>query len=321
LKSTINPIFSIKKRKIQVKPIEKSDVSVSFAKTTLEQWAALAAVVDHGGFAQAALTLNRSQSAISYAVGRLQDSLGIPLLVLEGRKSVLTPHGRTLLLRARSLIHDLETLELLARSLKQGWEPELKLVVDAAFPRTRLLNIIAELQKTCPSTQIQLADAVLSGAEDAINHALADVVVTSRVPPGFLGDRLLDIEFVAVARSDHVLFQLGRELTTDDLARHVQAVVRDSGSAHRDEGWLGAEHRFTVSSMESSLATILAGLAYAWLPLHMLADLLRDGRLRRLPLVTGGTRIVSLHLVLVRPELVGPAARAAIDSFTKHAVI
>jgi DNA-binding transcriptional LysR family regulator len=292
---------------------------MSLTKTTLEQWAVLVAVVDHGGFAQAATALNRSQSAVSYAVGRLQDTLGIPLLVLDGRKSVLTPHGRTLLLRARSLIHDLETLELLARSLKQGWEPELKLVVDAAFPRTHLLEIIAELQKTCPSTQIQLSDAVLSGAEDAINGGLADVVVTSRVPPGFLGDRLLDVEFVAVARPDHALFQLDRELTTDDLVRHAQAVVRDSGSAHRrDEGWLGAEYRFTVSSMESSLATILAGLAYAWLPEHMLTDLLRDGRLRRLPLASGGSRIVSLHLVLVRPELTGPAARAAVDAFTRH---
>ncbi len=295
---------------------------MAMTKTSLEQWAVLAAVVDQGGFAQAAAALNRSQSAISYAVARLQESLGVPLLVADGRKSVLTPHGRTLLMRARSLIHDLETLELLARSLKQGWEPELKLVVDAAFPRARLLAIIAELQKTCPSTQMQMSDAVLSGAEDAINEALADIVITSRVPPGFLGDHLLDVEFIAVARPDHALFLLGRELTADDLVRHVQAVVRDSGAAHRrDEGWLGAEHRFTVSSMEASLATLLAGLAYAWLPEHMLADCLRDGRLRRLPLASGASRIVPLYLVLVRPELVGPAARAAVESFQRHVLL
>ncbi len=295
---------------------------MTFTKTSLEQWTVLAAVVDQGGFAQAAAILNRSQSAVSYAVARLQESLGVALLVLEGRKSVLTPHGRTLLMRARSLIRDLETLELLAKNLQRGWEPELKLVVDAAFPRTRLLGIIAELQKTCPSTQMQLSDAVLSGAEDAINGSLADVVITSRVPSGFLGDHLLDVEFIAVARPDHALFQLDRELTADDLVRHVQTVVRDSGTAHRrDEGWLGAEHRFTVSSMEASLAILLAGLAYAWLPEHLLADTLRDGRLKRLPLTSGGSRIVPLYLVLVRPELVGPAARAAVDSFRRHVLM
>src|SRR6185503_4464507 len=97
------------------------------AKTSVEQWAVLAAVVDHGGFAQAAAALNRSQSAVSYTVGRLQESLDVPLLAIEGRKAVLTVHGQALLKRARSLIADLDRLERLARSLKQGWEPELRL--------------------------------------------------------------------------------------------------------------------------------------------------------------------------------------------------
>jgi DNA-binding transcriptional LysR family regulator len=299
--------------------IKNLDVSVPIAKTSVEQWAVLAAVVDTGGFAQAAQALNRSQSAVSYAVARLQESLGLPLLVVEGRKSVLTPHGSTLLTRARSLIKDLDVLEQLARSLKKGWESELNLVVDAAFPRPRLLNIIAELQQSCPSTQIQLADVILSGAEDAITGGSGDVVVTSRVPPGFLGDWLLDVTFVAVARPDHALFQIGRDLTARDLVRHVQAVVRDSGTEHpRDDGWLGAERRFTVSSMEASLATLLAGLAYAWLPEHLLKDVLGSGALKRLPLATGGSRNVSLHIVLARPELLGPAGRAAVDAFHKY---
>ncbi len=292
---------------------------VAFNKTTLEQWTVLASVVDEGGFAQAASALHRSQSAVSYAVGRLQEALGVPLLELDGRKSVLTPHGKTLLGRARSLLRDFDTLEAVARSLKQGWEPELKLVVDAAFPRTHLFAIVADLQRACPTTDIQLADAVLSGAEEAITERHADVVVSSRVPPGFLGDRLLDVEFVAVARSDHPLLRIDRSLTLDDLTRHVQAVVRDSGSTQRrDEGWLGADHRYTVSSMESSLGLVLAGLAFAWLPEHVLANYLRDGVLRRIPLAGGGSRTVTLHIVMVRPELAGPAATAAVATFKSH---
>jgi DNA-binding transcriptional LysR family regulator len=293
---------------------------LNLPKTTLEQWAVLAAVVDAGGFAQAASSLNRSQSAISYSIARLQESLDLALLVVEGRKSVLTPHGQTLLARGRALVKELDTLEALARSLKQGWESELKLIVDAAFPRARLLNIVAELQTSCPNTQIQVADVVLSGAEQAITEGGGDLVVTSRVPPGYLSDWLLDVNFVAVARADHPLLRLERELTTDDLARHVQAVVRDSGTANpRDEGWLGAERRFTVSSMDASLATILAGLAYAWLPEHMLAEPLQSGSLRRLPLVSGASRNVSLHIVLVHANVLGPAARAAADAFHRHA--
>ena len=294
---------------------------VNFSKTTVEQWTVLAAIVDAGGFAQAARALHRSQSAISYAVARLQESLGVQLLSIEGRKSVLTAHGRTLLPRARALLQDIDTLERLSKSLQQGWEAELKLVVDAAYPRADLLDIIAELQTSCPNTQIQLSDAVLSGAEDAITQALADVVITSRVPAGFLGDPLRDVEFLAVARPDHPLMQLDRPVTTDDLVRHVQAVVRDSGSARlRDEGWLGSEHRFTVSSMEASLATLLAGLAYAWLPKHMVETLLQENRLKTLPLVSGVSRTVSLYVVVVRPELSGPSAQAAVEAFHKRSL-
>ncbi len=293
---------------------------MNLPKTTLEQWAVLAAVVDEGGFAQAAAVLNRSQSAISYSVARLQESLDLALLVVEGRKSVLTPYGQALLARSRALVKELETLEALARSLKQGWESELKLIVDAAFPRARLLDIVAELQTSCPNTQIQVADVVLSGAEEAIIDGSADLVVTSRVPPGYLGDWLLDVDFIAVARADHPLFKIERDLTTDDLAHHVQAVVRDSGTSHpRDEGWLGAQRRFTVSSMDASLATILAGLAYAWLPQHLLVEPLRSGAVRRLPLASGASRIVSLHIVPLHANVLGPAVRAAADAFHRHA--
>jgi DNA-binding transcriptional LysR family regulator len=288
-------------------------------KTSLEQWAVLAAVVDHGGFAQAAAALNRSQSAVSYAVARLQEAIQVRLLVIEGRKAVLTAHGQVLLKRSRSVVTDLENLELLARTLRQGWEPELRLVVDAAFPRQQLLNIVAELQNLCPNTQMQLSDAVLSGAEEAILDGTADVVVSTRVPSGHLGDWLLDVEFVAVARSNHPLFDVDHPLTSVDLMRHVQVVVRDSGLRHpRDEGWLGAELRCTVSSTEASLATVEAGLAYAWLPEHLIRSALEKGTIKPLPLAAGALRNAPLYLVLVNPELAGPAARAAIEAFQRH---
>lgn len=288
-------------------------------RTSLDQWAVLAAVIDQGGYAQAAALLNKSQPAVSYALARLQEALDVTLLVVEGRKAVLTEHGRVLLQRARPLLRDLETLERLAGKLKQGWEPELRLVVDVAFPRSLLLAIVAELQQLCPSTQMQLSDAVLSGAEQAIEDAAADVVVTSRVPPGFLGSFLMDIRFIAVAAPRHPLFEVEVPLTTSHLARHVQVVVRDSGQKRpRNEGWLGADRRCTVSSIEASLATVKAGLGYAWLPEHLLADALREGSVRPLPLAVGGERNMELYLVTVRPELAGPAAQAAVECFHRH---
>src|ERR1700722_15660514 len=106
----------------------------SLPRTAVEQWAVLAAVIDRGGFAQAAQALHRSQSAISYTVARLQESLGVPLLSIQGRKAVLTAHGETLLRQARPLLQDLTTLEELAHSPQRGWEARVELVGDVDFP-------------------------------------------------------------------------------------------------------------------------------------------------------------------------------------------
>ncbi len=58
---------------------------------------------------------------------------------------------------------------------------------------------------------------------------------------------------------------------------------------------------------------VQAGLAYARLPEHLLEESLKRGTLKPLPLVSGGTRSLQLHLVVVKPEPAGPAVRAAIE--------
>jgi DNA-binding transcriptional LysR family regulator len=216
------------------------------------------------------------------------------------------------------VLRDLAAVESFAQVLKRGWEPQLKLVVDAAFPRPRLLSIVQELRATCADTQIQLEDAVLSGAEEAILDASADVVVSTIVPPGVLGSWLMDVTFVAVASAQHPLSQL-TEVTAADLEKHTQSVVRDSGRrSPRDSGWLGSATRCTVTSVEASLALVRAGIAYAWLPAHLVVSDVGTGELRALPLTTGGTRKLPLYLVLVRPALAGPAAQAVMESFQRH---
>lgn len=292
---------------------------MALPKSTVEQWAVLSAVVELGSYARAAEALHRSQPAVSYAIANLQDSLGMKLVEIRGRRALLTPHGETLLKRARSVLRELETVEQLAQVLKRGWEPKLHLVVDAAFPRARLLDIVSEAQSRCADTQLQLEDAVLSGAEEAIVDGTADVVVTSLVPPGAMGTWLMDVTFTAVAHPAHKLFGLGRALTADDLESHMQAVVRDSGRLNpRDSGWLGSNTRCTVTSVDASFALVRAGLAFAWLPDHVLAGALESGDVRALPLAAGGMRKTPLYLVLVKPALAGPAAHVVMESFQRH---
>lgn len=283
---------------------------MSLPRTTLEQWHVLQAIVEHGSFANAAEALHRSQSSVSYMVAKLQEQLDLPLLEIEGRKAQLTTAGMTLLNQAKHLLADAQALEQRARNLKAGWEAEIRLVVDGLFPQSLLTCVLNEVNLSCQHSQLQLVESVLSGAEEALLRHEADVAICNNVPPGFLGDPLMDITFLAVAHPQHALHQLGRELTTDDLARELQVVVRDSGSQKpRDDGWLGATRRWTVSNGSTRLALMRSGLGFGWAPLQTIQDDLERGDLKPLPLREGRTRKRTLYLVLAEPRQAGPGAR------------
>jgi hypothetical protein len=54
------------------------------------------------------------------------------------------------------------------------------------------------------------------------------------------------------------------------------------------------------------------------LPEHLVDAPLRAGELKALPLTAGGTRRIPLYLVLVKPELAGPAAQVVVEIFQRH---
>ncbi|CAM3929048.1 LysR family transcriptional regulator [Deinococcus frigens] len=74
------------------------------AQPTLAQLRALIAVVDAGGFGEAAAELNASQSSLSEAVGKLEDLTGRPLLRRSARGTVPTPAGLRAVAHARAAV-------------------------------------------------------------------------------------------------------------------------------------------------------------------------------------------------------------------------
>ncbi|MCF6323280.1 MAG: LysR family transcriptional regulator [Gammaproteobacteria bacterium] len=277
-------------------------------RVTLEQWRTLQAVIDFGGYAQAAEKLHRSQSSLSYTIAKLQQQLGMPLLRIEGRKAVLTPAGEVLLRRSRQLVDSAAELEAAAHNLDQGWEPEIRVVVDAAFPSVYLMSALKAFIPLSRGTQIQLNEVVLSGADEALLAGDADLVICGHVPQGFLGDQLIEVEFIAVAHCDHHLHQPGRELTYEDLRREIQIVIRDSGvQLNRDVGWLGSSHRWTVTSIDKATDALVGGLGFGWVPHHHAKRYIESGELRPLPLREGQRRKVHLFMVFGQSERAGPA--------------
>ena len=283
--------------------------SMKTPRVSVEQWRVLQAVVDHGGFAQAAEYLHRSQSAVSYTVAKLQSLLGVPLLEMEGRKARLTDAGKTLLDRSRQLVKESVELEQFAESLGKGREPEVRLVVDVVVPDTVLTCALAAFARASRGTRVEMREEVLSGVDDAIEDGVADLAIGWNVPAGHLGDRLLEVGFVALAAPNHPLHQLGRELHPSDLESETQVVIRDSGRRRQSKGWLTTKNRWVVTSLERAAALVRSGLGFAWLPTHAVEEDLAQSGLLPLPLSEGQRYPSSLYLILPRSETAGPATR------------
>jgi DNA-binding transcriptional LysR family regulator len=281
----------------------------SAPRITLEQWRCLIAVVEAGGYAQAAQRLHKSQSSVTYAVQKLEAMLGVRAFEIVGRKAVLTATGDMLYRRARVLLEDVGELERAARRNSSGWEAEITLAVEVLFPTWLMFDCLGSFGAQSPQTRIEWYESVLGGTAEALRSGVVDLAISPSIPQGFSGEPLLAVNFVPVAHPDHGLHRLGREISLRDLRRHRHLVVRDSSTQReKSTATIEVQQRWTVTNMSTSIGAASRGHGFAWLPQDKIRTELRDGELKILPLRGGRARIVQLYLIFADREAAGPGA-------------
>jgi DNA-binding transcriptional LysR family regulator len=284
------------------------------AKITLEQWRMFRLVVEHGGFNQASRQIHKSQSSIHAAVNKIEAILEVKLFTVEAKKMVITEAGEVLLRRANSLLDEADKLEAVGHVLSEGVETQLKIAVDEIFPQQLLYNVFEATSAKFPMLNIELTESILNGASELLEHYKVDLAITPKLPKNGHHENLCEIDFIAVAHPEHALHQLNRAITRDDLKHSRQIVIRDSAAIKRQsQGWLGAEERWTVSNMQTSINMICNGLGYAWLPVSAIKTQLDSGLLKQLPATQWGNRTVELFLAFNDPDALGPAAKTFIE--------
>jgi DNA-binding transcriptional LysR family regulator len=276
---------------------------------SLDQWKALVSVVDSGGYEKAAEVLHKSQSSVTYAVQKLQSQLGVKAFEVKGRKAVLTPTGEFLYRRARALVEEAQATERAAKKLSAGWEAEIGIAMDVAFPSWLMLQCLARFGDESPHTRIEVIESVLGGTAEALLLGQAQLAITGMLPQGFAGDLLMPIRFLASAHPEHPLHKLGRPLTMQDLRAHRQLVVRESGTRRATKPRLEAAQRWTVSHMSTSIQAASRGYGYGWYPEYRIRDEIAAGTLKVLPLREGGESLAQLYLVFADRDAAGPGVQ------------
>src|SRR5256886_4413774 len=275
-------------------------------RITLEQWQALVAVVDAGGYAQAAERLHKSQSSVTYLVQKLESLLDVKVFELKGRKAALTPAGQLLYRRARVLLDEATGIEKAAKSASAGWEAEIRIAAEMIFPAWLLLKCFDKLNADSPHTRIEYYETIIAGTSEMLVAGRADLAITPLIPQGFTGAPLMPLRMLLVAHPEHPLHKLGRPLTMRDLRAQRQLIVRETGLLRPTKTMIEARQRWTMSHMSTAIFAASMGFGYGWYPEERIRGELAAGKLKPLPLREGAERVGQLYLVYADRENAGP---------------
>lgn len=278
-------------------------------RISLEQWKALISVVESGGYAQAAERIHKSQSTLSYSIQKLERLLKVKVFEIEGRKAKLTDAGHVLYTRGRALVEEAQQLERVANVLASGCEAEIRFAAEIIFPTWLLLECMARFGQEHPYTRLELHETVIGGNAEMLTQRAVDFAIGPLVPPGFVGDPLMEVRAVLAAAPTHPLHQLGRPVVAADLKPHRHLVIRDTGSRRERAASVVANQRWVVSSKATSIRAAVMGLGFAWYGEDMIREELDSGRLKAVPMREGAERHVTLNLIYADRDAMGPAAR------------
>ena len=244
------------------------------------------AVVDAGGFSQAAIRLRISKATISQSVKNLEDHLQVRLFNRNTRHVKLTEEGIEYNERCRSMLEEIDEIQ---RSLvKRKLEAEGRLCVEIpyALGKSHILPHLGEFTRTYPSLETTVLLNPSSGRliEDGIDVA---VQLGSLPSSSLIARRIYSMTHITCA-SPAYLKKSGRPKTPADLKDH-QCIGFWSLTNHRVSDWTfersneivthvpkGALH---FNSSEAAIEMALADGGIIYMPDLLVRDHIRAGRL------------------------------------------
>ncbi|MDR6536189.1 DNA-binding transcriptional LysR family regulator [Variovorax soli] len=240
-------------------------------KLSLEAIETVDAIDRHGSFAAAAARLNKVPSTISYAVGKLEEQLGMQLFERKGPRVTLTAAGGEMLREGRWLLEAASELESRMRQIATGFESELRLVHDSLIPTQALIDDVRAFEALRCGTRLRIGCEALTGSWEALREARADVVIAAGEGPaggGYQAVQVGSLDFVFCVAPGHALTRVGRPLQRGDLLEHNAIVVGDSARSLSDRtvGLMAGQPRIAVPSMTAKIACQVAGLGHGFLP-------------------------------------------------------
>ena len=137
-------------------------------------------VVDQGSFTQAAGACFISQSAISQQVKALEEELGLPLLLRQGRSFSLTPAGDYFYRKAKAWQGGLEDIVKETQRRADWGERVLRVGFACNYAGRELYQTIAAFAQQCPQTVVQVVTGTHEELYDLLRFDGVDVKINEQ---------------------------------------------------------------------------------------------------------------------------------------------
>ena len=268
-------------------------------------------------FSAAGRKLRRAQSLVSHAVANLEAQLNVKLFDRSRKYPRLTLPGQALLLEARAVIGGMEGFTARARTMAEGLEPELSVVVDVVYPMASLTNAVGFFRSTYPNTPLRLYVEALGGVIQAVLDGRCRIGVIGSlptVPDEIATEPLLEVPFVAVVAPNHPLAASRGPVPKAKIQQHVQLVLTDRTALTegRNFGLLAPD--LAPADMGAKQAFLRAGFGWGHMPIPMVQDDIADGRLVKIRIEGFPVRaqVLLMQAVFRREAPPGPAGKAFI---------
>jgi DNA-binding transcriptional LysR family regulator len=288
---------------------------------TLDQIRVFLSVVDEGSFPKAAKSLRRAQSAVTYAIRKLEAEIGLPLFDRSAYRSVLTPAGRALLTRARRIAEESGAFRDQARGLASGLEAELSIVLDALYPIPLIFDALRAFTEQFPTVPPRLYAASLGAAANLVTDGTCAIgllpsniaeLTTLHLTP------LTTIDFRPVVSPLHPLASIQGTIEPHVLRQHVQLVLTDASTLTTAKDWgVLSSRTWRLADLGVKKSMLLAGLGWGNMPAHMVEDEIKDGRLTVIqPAGFDGLTPLVLGAAYISEHSLGPAGQWMLNHLT-----
>ncbi|MDR0588468.1 MAG: LysR family transcriptional regulator, partial [Burkholderiales bacterium] len=172
---------------------------------TLNELRYFIAVAREKNFGRAANKCFVTQPALSIAIQKLEEELGVVLFERGKSEIYLTPIGEQLLLPATHILDSAKSFKEQARACANPLEGALKLGVIFTVAPYLLPDLIPALHAIAPLMPLDLEENLTENLETALSVGEVDaaIIALPYEQPGIITEFLYDESFCVVVPKDH----------------------------------------------------------------------------------------------------------------------